>query len=163
MRILAAAGLMMLAALGAPAFGQTLMKDFSWTEMRAELVAAGAEVTRDGASDDSRYLVGKDDTGLTFSVYGMQCDTKEITQRCTGADFVASFTLKDPSTINTVLDDVDYAALGDYKGDDGNLKISRYVIFDHGIARENLQVNIEVFLRLSNDIWDDLDDRELLK
>ena len=163
MRKLAALALFALALLGAPAFAQTIMKDFSWTEMRAELVKAGAEVTREDVSGDQRYLVAKDDTGLIFAAYGFQCDNKETTQRCTGADLVASFTLKDPAKINEVLDQIDYAALSDYKGDDGRFKVSRYIIFDNGITRENLQVNLEVFMRLSNNIWDDLDDKDLLQ
>ena len=119
-------------------------------------------MTKEGVSGDQRFMAGKDDTDLVFAVYGAQCDNKEITQRCTGADFVCSFTLKDPSKISDVLDMVDYAALGDYKGGDGRLKVSRYIIFDGGITNENLQANIEVFLRLSNDIWDKLDDADLL-
>jgi len=156
--VLAAAG-----AFGAPAFAQSIMKDFSWPEMRAEIAVAGAEVTRDDITGDLRYLAGKDDTGLVFAVYGFQCDSKETSQRCTGADFVSSFTFKDPATVNDALAQIDYASLADYKGDDERLKIARYVIFDNGITRENLQANIEVFLRLSNKIWDDLDDDGLLK
>lgn len=155
--VLAAAG-----ALGAPAFAQAVVKDFSWPEMRAELVTAGVEVTKDDIAGDTRYLVGKDDTGLVFAVYGFQCDSKETSQRCTGADFVSSFTFKDPATVNDTLAKIDYAALADYKGDDERLKIARYIIFDHGITRENLQANIEVFLRLSNQVWDDLDEQDLL-
>ena len=130
--------------------------------MRAELVEQGAEVTKEGVSGEQRFMSAKAKSGLVFAVYGAQCDTKEITQRCTGADIISSFTLKDPSKISDILDMVDYAALGDYKGDDGRLKVSRYVIFDGGITHENLQTNIEVFLALSNQIWDKLDDADLL-
>lgn len=158
MRILAILAIAALGASGAPAFAQSIMKDFTWADMRAVIEAAGATVTREDIADEQRYLVGKDDSGLVFAVYGFQCDNKETYQRCTGADFVSSFTLKDPGAIDGILDSVNYAALADYKGDDGRLKIARYVIFDNGITRENLQVNAEVFLRLSNDIWDKLDD-----
>ncbi len=153
-----------LAGFGAPAFAQTsLLKDFSWAEMRAELVEAGIEVTKEGLSGDQRFLAGKDDTDLVFGVYGAQCDNQETTQRCTGADFISSFTLKDPAKIHDILDTIDYAALGDYKGSDGRLKVARYVIFDGGITRENLQTNIKVFLALSNEIWDKLDDADQLQ
>jgi hypothetical protein len=162
MRILAVLALAALSVTAAPSFAQALVKDYSWPEMRAELVQQGVEVTKEGVSGDQRFMSGKDKSGLVFAVYGAQCDNSEITQRCTGADIIASFTLKDPSKISDVLDMVDYAALGDYKGDDGRLKVSRYIIFDHGITHENLQTNIEVFLNLSNQIWDKLDDAELL-
>ena len=163
MRILAVAALAALGAIAMPASAQALQKDFSWTEMRAELVKAGTEVTKEGVSGDQRFMSGKEKSGLVFAVYGAQCDNPEITQRCTGADMISSFTLKESAKISDVLDMVDYAALGDYKGDDGRLKVSRYVIFDGGITHENLQTNIEVFLRLSNAIWDKLDDAELLE
>jgi hypothetical protein len=163
MRVLVVLALTTLVSVGVPAFGQEVMKDFSWTEMRAELTGAGAEITREDIADEQRYLAAKDDTGLVFGVYGFQCDNKEATQRCTGADFIASFTLKDPATINDVLDDIDYAALADYKGDDGKFKVSRYVIFDNGITRGNLRTNIEVFMNISNEIWDKLDDADKLK
>ena len=48
---------------------------------------------------------------------------------------------------------VDYAALGDHKGDDGRLGVPA-MSFRRRHHAENLQTNIEVFLRLSNDIWD---------
>jgi hypothetical protein len=162
MRILAILALAALGGAALPASAQTLKKDFSWPEMRAELVEQGVEVTKEGMSGDQRFMSGKDDTGLVFAVYGAQCDNTEITQRCTGADIISSFTLKDPAKIYEVLDMIDYAALGDYKGDDGRFKVSRYIIFDGGITHENLQTNIEVFLNLSNQIWDKLDDKDLL-
>ncbi|HEV7691437.1 MAG TPA: hypothetical protein VGO52_11460 [Hyphomonadaceae bacterium] len=165
MRTLAiAAALCAAGYFGAPAHAQqALRKDFSWEEMRAELIVAGVEVTKDGVAGDQRYLSAKAKSGLVFAVYGAQCDNKEITQRCTGADIISSFTLKDPAKIHDVLDMIDFAALGDYKGDDGRFKVSRYVIFDGGITHENLQSNLEVFLALSNQIWDKLDDAELLQ
>jgi hypothetical protein len=162
MRTLAVLALTALGAMASPAFGQSVMKDYSWPDMRAALVEQGVEVTKEGISGEQRFLSGKDKTGLVFAVYGAQCDNPEITQRYTGADIISSFTLKDPSKINEILEMIDYAALGDYKGDDGRFKVSRYVIFDGGITHENLKTNLEVFLRLSNDIWDKLDDAKLL-
>lgn len=165
MRILTglALGLSRLALLGgAPAFAQApVMKDYSWTEMRAEVVTAGAEVTKEGESGKSHFLTVKDDTGLIFGIYGFECDS--ATQRCRGADFIASFTLKDPSQADAVLNTLDYAAVGDYRDDEGHVKISRYVIFDGGITQENLQTNIAVFLSLANQAWDKLDADKVLE
>src|SRR5262249_25242090 len=113
-------------------------------------------------SDGIHYLQGKTESGLIFAAYGMECDSKEATQRCTGAEFIASFTLADKTKIDQALDLIDFAAGNDYKGTDGNLKLSRYVLFDNGITAANLKVNIEVFLNLANQAWDKLDDAELL-
>ena len=76
---------------------------------------------------------------------------------------VASFTLADPNYLEEALDLIDYAALADYKGVDGNVKLSRYVIFDHGITPANFKTNIEVFLSISDKVWDKLDEEDFLK
>jgi len=165
MRILngMAPGLSALALMSSsPAFAQAVvMKDYSWTEMRAEVAKAGAEVTSEGESGSSHYLAAKDDTGLIFGIYGFECDS--ATQRCRGADMIASFTLKDASQADTVLNMLDYAAVSDYRDDQGRVKISRYVIFDGGITQANLQTNITVFLSLANQTWDKLDEEKLLQ
>jgi hypothetical protein len=162
MRLLAALALMALGSTGAPAFAQNLMKDFSWAEMRSELTTAGLTITDEGLSGDLRYMAVKADSGLVYGVYGFQCDTPEASQRCTGAEFVASFTLAEDDLIDDALAAVDYAALADYRGDDGKLKISRYIIFDGGISHDNLQANLEVFTRLTDKIWDMLDENDWL-
>jgi hypothetical protein len=160
---LAFTGLSSFALSGAPAFAQQVVKDFSWGEMRDQIVKAGAAITKEGVSGDQRYMSGKDDTGMSFGVYGFECDSAEPTQRCRGADMIASFTLKDASKGDTVLNMLDYAAVSDYRDDEGHVKISRYMIFDGGVTQENLQTNITVFLNLANQAWDKLDDAGLLK
>lgn len=158
------------AALGAagffcaPAHAQMVMLNFSIPEMRQQLTDQKVTITKeDQTTEGLRFLQGKTESGLVFAAYGMECDTKEVTQRCTGLEMIASFTLADAATIDKALDLVDYAAVSDYKGSDGNLKLSRYVIFDNGITPANLKVNIEVFLSLSNQAWDKLDEAKLLK
>lgn len=163
MRVLAALALMALGSMGAPAFAQSLMKDFSWADMRSELTKAGLVITDEGLSGDLRYMAVTADSGLVFGVYGFQCDTPEASQRCTGAEFVASFTLAKDDLIDDALAAVDFAALADYRGNDGKLKISRYIIFDGGISHDNLQANLEVFTRLTDKIWDMLDENDWLK
>lgn len=165
MRTLAiAAALGAAGFISAPAHAQMVMLNFSFPEMRQQLTDQKATITNESQTDDGlRYLSAKTDAGLIFSVYGIQCDTNEPTQRCTGAEMIASFTLADPTQIDKALDLIDYAALSDYKGSDGNLKLSRYVIFDNDITPANLKTNIEVFLGLANQAWDKLDDAKLLK
>ena len=163
MKITVLAALAALALTGAPAFAQAVMLNFSFSEMRDQLVAQGVTVTKEeDTAEGLHYLQAKDDTGLIFAVYGMECDSKAVTQRCTGAEMLASFTLSDKTKIDQALDMVDFAAVSDYKGTDGNVKISRYIIFDNGITPANLKVNIEVFLSLTNQVWDKLDDADLL-
>lgn len=163
MRILAIAALSLAGLVGMPASAQAVMLNFSFPELRQQLVDQGVTISKEAdAKDEQRFIQGKDDTGLIFAAYGMECDSKEITQRCTGAELLASFTLADKSKIDQALDLIDYAAVSDYKGPDGNVKISRYIIFDNGITPANFKTNIEVFLSLANNVWDTLDDADLL-
>jgi hypothetical protein len=147
----------------APASAQSVMLNFSFPELRQQLTDLKATVSKEADTDEkTHYLEAKADTGLIFAVYGAECDSKEASQRCRGAELIASFTLADKAKVGEVLDLVDYAALADYKGGDGNLKVSRYVIFDHGITQANFKSNIEVFLSLSNKVWDMLDEKDYL-
>jgi hypothetical protein len=153
-----------LALAGAPAFGQTVMLNFSFPELRQHLTDLKSTVTKEGDTEDKvHYLEAKAESGLIYAVYGLECDSAETTQRCRGAEMIASFSLADKSKIEEALDQIDYAALADYKGSDGDVKVSRYVIFDNGITPANFKTNIEVFLSISDDIWDKLDEEGFLK
>jgi hypothetical protein len=144
-----------LALAGAPAFGQAVMLNYSFPEMRQQLVDVKSTVKSEGETQDKiRYLEAQAETGLNYGVYGFECDSKEATQRCRGAEMVASFDFARPDEVDEALELIDYAAVADYKGTDGKLKLSRYVIFDNGITPGNLKVNIEVFLSISSKVWD---------
>lgn len=161
MRFLALSAIAALAC--APASAQSMMLNFSFPELRQQLTDLKTTVTKEGDTDEkTHFMEAKADTGLVFAVYGAECDSKDAGQRCRGAELVASFTLADKAKVGDALDLVDYAALADYKGADGNVKVSRYVIFDHGITQANFKSNIEVFLNLSNKVWDLLDEKGYL-
>jgi hypothetical protein len=162
MKRVALSAMAMLAVAGAPAFGQTVMLNFSFPELRQQLTDLKSTVSKEGDTDDKiHYLEAKAESGMIYAVYGAECD--EAIQRCRGAEMIASFSLADKSDIDDALDMIDYAAVADYKGADGNVKISRYVIFDNGITPANLKTNIEVFLSIANKVWDKLDEEKLLE
>jgi hypothetical protein len=159
MKITAFSILSALALAGAPAFGQTVMLNFSFPEMRQQMTDLKSTVTKEAETGEKvRYLEGKAESGLVYAVYGFECDSQEPSQRCRGAEMIASFTLERKDDVDEAMDLIDYAAVADYKGSDGNLKLSRYVIFDNGITPANLKVNLEVFLNISNKVWDMLED-----
>lgn len=163
MKLVALSALAVMAFAGAPAFGQSVMLNFSFEELRQQLTDLKSTVTNEAETEDKvHYLEAKTESGLVYTVYGVQC-AAEVPQRCRGAEMVASFTLADPNDIEEALDMIDYAALADYKGTDGNVKLSRYVIFDHGITPANFKTNIEVFLSISDKVWDKLDEEDFLK
>jgi hypothetical protein len=160
MKIATLSALATLALAATPAFGQAVMLNYSFPEMRQQLTDLKSTVTEEGDTEEEKthYLEAKSESGLIYAVYGAECDSKETTQRCRGAEFIASFELADDSDVDEVLELIDYAAISDYKGSDGDLKVSRYVILDNGITPANLKVNIEVFLSISNKVWDLLED-----
>ena len=161
MKRFALAAVLAAAGLGAPAFAQTsVLKDFSWADMRTALEGAKATVKEESVTDGgTRYLSAKDADGLNFNVYGHECDTKETSQRCRGAELSASFTLKSNADVPKALAGIDYAAVADDEDGDGKIKMVRYLIFDDGITPGNLKVNLDVFLNISNDVWTYLSDK----
>jgi hypothetical protein len=163
MKPVALSALAAMAFAGAPAYGQTVMLNFSFPELRQQMIDVKSTVTNEADTEEKvHYLEAKTESGLTYVVYGVQCDSAEATQRCSGAEMVASFSLADKSDVEEALDLIDYAALADYKGTDGNVKLSRYVIFDHGITPANFKTNLEVFLSIADKVWDKLDEEGLL-
>lgn len=150
------------AALGfgsAPAFGQTVMLNFSFPELKQQLIDLKSTIKKEAETDDKiRFIEAESPDGLIYGVYGLECDSKEPTQRCRGAEMIASFDLERDGDINEALDLIDYAAVADYKGTDNRLKLSRYVIFDDGITPANFKVNITVFTNIANDVWDMLEE-----
>ena len=164
MKRVALSALAALALAGAPAFGQTVMLNFSFPELRQQLTDLKSTITDEDETEDKiRYLEAKTESGLVYAIYGLECEGAADTQRCRGAEIVASFSLADKSKAEYALGLIDYAAIADYKGTDGDVKLSRYVIFDNGITPANFKTNIEVFLSLANKVWDKLDDEDLLK
>jgi len=163
MRIIATTILAALALAGAPASAQAVMLNFSFAEMRQQMTDLKSTFKREAVTDEGvRFVEAEAESGLIYAIYGLECDNKEATQRCRGAEMVASFKLKDEGDVPDALAEIDYAAVADYKGDDGRLKLSRYVIFDNGITAANLKVNLEVFLNISEDVWDYLDEEGYL-
>jgi hypothetical protein len=164
MKIVALSAMAAVAIAGAPAFGQTVMLNFSFPELRQQLTDAKSTVSKEAdTAEKIHYLEAKTESGLIYAVYGSECDSQEATQRCRGAEMIASFSLADKSEIDVALDLIDYAAIADYKGTDGNVKVSRYVIFDNGITPANFKANIEVFISIADKVWDKLDEEDLLK
>ena len=163
MKIVALSALSALALIGAPASGQTVMLNFSFPELRQHLTDLKSTVTGEADTDDKvHYLEAKTGSGLIYAVYGLECDSAE-TQRCRGAEIIASFSLADKGKAQEALDLIDYAAVADYRGSDGNVKLSRYVIFDNGITPANFRTNIEVFVSIADAVWDRLDEKGLLE
>jgi hypothetical protein len=159
MKIIELSALAVLALAGAPASGQTVMLNFSFPELRQQLteikVTPGSESE---TTDKLRYLEAKTESGLNLGVYGIECDSKEPTQRCRGAEIVASFELGSGEKVADAMELIDYAAVADIDGGNGRLRLTRYVIFDEGITPGNFRTNLTVFISIADKVWDLLDD-----
>ncbi|MEQ1608959.1 MAG: hypothetical protein ABL956_08355 [Hyphomonadaceae bacterium] len=152
------------AAFACPtAFGQALMQNFSWPEMRQALESEGSTIIAEGADGDIRYFDAKSEDNLNFTVFGFECDTNEPTQRCSGALLAASLTPKDDDALAKGLDAIDSLSVDDRTSPRKNIRLTRYIIFGGGIAAGNLQENISVFLSTSQNAWKMLGDKDLLK
>ncbi|MDP3735938.1 MAG: hypothetical protein Q8R02_01035 [Hyphomonadaceae bacterium] len=156
MKLLVAGGLFAAAVIAAPASAQTVMTDFSFDDLRLVFADLKDTVTdEDTNSDGIHFIEAKTEGGLSYVIYGRQCAT-EKPLRCTGAQIMSSFTIKS-ARLAEAIQAIDYAAVSDFAEDD-ELKLSRYLIFDGGITRENLKTNLTVFRSIADKAWDLLTD-----
>jgi hypothetical protein len=164
MKRVALSTLAALSLAGAPTFGQTVMLNFSFPEMREQVAAIKATPGKEGETEDkTHYLQAEAESGLNFTIYGIECDSKEATQRCRGAEIVSSFDLASEEKVTKAMELIDYAAVADIDGGDGRLRLSRYVIFDEGITPGNLRTNLKVFISIADDVWDMLDEEDFFE
>ena len=142
----------LIAAFGCPvAFGQALMPNFSWPEMRTTLEALNVAITEQGADGDIRYFDARRGY-VVFSIFGFGCDTKEPTQRCSSALLSTSITPKDADSLAKAIDAIDNMAVDDGVSPEGNIRLRRYIMFDEGISPGNLKSNLTVFLNVSQGV-----------
>lgn len=154
----AAAMLCLLAAVPAKA---ATMSDWATPEMKQVLTELDVKISDSGTLDDGDpYVSGvAPDSGLKFTVYGTACTGDGAKRRCQGAELSTSFTLDNAAAVEKKVKELDYAAVSIFASkdaDDPALQVTRYVIFDNGIERENLKSNITVFLSIAEEIWDKL-------
>lgn len=154
-RTLVMAGVMAFGlALAGAANAQTYLADWGVADMRAVMTAAGSTVVKDGVLDDGNpYVSGKASSGLNFTVTGRVCSGAGAAKRCKGALLETRFTLGTDAEVEAKMKEFDFAAVTIANGGDGDLLVSRYLILDYGVHRENLEINISVFTGIADDIW----------
>lgn len=129
-----------------------LLSDWGLSDMKTALTAAGATITKEGTLDGGAPYVGANSAnGMKFVIYGTVCTGTPA--RCKGANMSASFTLDSDADVDAREKKIDRSAVGVRNAGDNSLEVSRYMIFDGGISRANLATNIEVFIEVSEDIW----------
>jgi hypothetical protein len=141
-----------LSVPGAASAQSGMLSDWGVADMKQAITAAGATVTKDGALDNGApYVSGVTTSGMKFAIYGTVCSGTP--KRCKGANMSASFTLDSDAEVDAREKKIDRSAVGVRNAGDNSLEVSRYLIFDDGISRGNLKVNIEVFLEVAEEIW----------
>lgn len=144
-------------ALAGAAGAQTYLTDWGVADMRAALAAAGATVTADGLHDDGNpYVSAKTAGGLKFTASGRVCSGAPPARRCKGALLETRFTLASDAEVETWIKQLDFAAVSITNGGEGDLLVSRYLILDYGVNRQNLEINVSVFTGIAEDIWSKL-------
>ena len=112
---------------------------FLLDDLGAQFIAAGR--TGDGAP----FVFGEFDDGLTFGAYAV-CAGPDGTD-CRGLELMAVYGSSASSDVISGIDR-DYPAISLYKSDSQKVRVSRYVILDHGISWSNLVENAAVFRML---------------
>lgn len=157
MRIVFVAVLAALAWGSATASAQTMMSDWSMAEMSGLLTEEGVSVLDMGQNSSGQPIIeAMAPNGRRITIFGTECQGAGQAQRCTGAEITTEFTLQGPAALAEAWRTLDFAAVSFVGMGDNRLRMTRYVIFDNGIARENLRVNIQVFIAIAGLVADRL-------
>jgi hypothetical protein len=157
-KTIAAAGAIAVAlSFAGAAQAQQYLPDWGIKDMRDAVIASGAKVNREDNSGDP-YIAAQTPEGLKFTISGRVCEGAAGAKRCKGAFLQASFTMDSESDVDAAVKKwgPEYAAISVTNDGDNGMLVSRYLIFDHGIHRENLSLNISVFYGIAEAIWDEL-------
>jgi len=139
-------------ALSTPAAAQSLLNDWAIPDVSQAITGAGATVTGSGTDENGAlYVTAKAPSGMKFLAYGTVCSG--ATKRCKGLNLSAGFTQESDAQVNKRMLEIDRMAVGVRNGGENSLDVNRYLIFDNGITRANLQTNVEVFISIAEDIW----------
>lgn len=163
--MLAASALAVAVACGGAAGAQgphqsAYLSDWGAADMKSAVAAAGSTVVReDIVEDGAPYIAAKTPGGLKYTITGRVCDlppgARSGAKRCRGAIVQTRFTLDSEAAVDAAAKKFsrEFAAVSVSNAGDKDLLVSRYLIFDHGLHRENLTLNLSVFTGIAEDIW----------
>ncbi len=117
----------------------------SWTPAQMKTLAQGMglTVTQEATLDNGDpVLAVRSVAGAGFVIQGAACEAT----RCRGATLMAFVTYETPAKAQEALKRLDFAAVQVRADEPKVLTLSRYLVFDGGIHRDNLRANVELFL-----------------
>ncbi|ATQ41859.1 hypothetical protein [Caulobacter mirabilis] len=130
---------------------EPLMTDWALEDVRALIVERGETVSDSGVENGQLFVAGRTAAGMNFVAYGVGCAGTPV--RCKGLNLTTGYRLSNSAEVDQALKQINLVAVGSRNGGDSALDLNRYVLFDGGIARANLKANIDVFFRLTGQVW----------
>ena len=158
MKSMAAAGALAIAvSFAGAAQAQSYISDWGIADMRQAVIAAGGTVNREDNTKDP-YVAAQMPSGLKFTISGRVCEGADGAKRCKGALLQTSFTMDSDSEVDVAVKkwSPQFAATSVSNDGSKGLMLSRYLIFDYGVHRDNLRLNIQVFTGIAEDIWGEI-------
>lgn len=136
---------------------QSYLADWGIADMRQAVIDSGSSVVREDNTGDP-YVAAKTADGLKFTITGRVCDGAAGAKRCKGAFVQSSFTMDSEAEVDAAVKKwgPQYAAISVTNDGNKGMLVSRYLIFDYGIHRSNLSLNLSVFTGIAEAIWDGL-------
>ncbi|MBX3480313.1 MAG: hypothetical protein KF842_07925 [Caulobacter sp.] len=132
-----------------PAPAPTLIASWTSAEMKAVVTGMGLTVTRETRLDNGDpMLVVKGPSGASFVIQGAACTGIGPAMRCQGADLIALVRYETPAKTQAAIERISYPVVNVAVDEGNTVSISRYIIFDEGIHRRNLEANLKVFLAI---------------
>lgn len=135
---------------------QSYISDWGIADMRQAVVAAGATVTREDSTEDL-YIDAKTAKGLEFTIIGNGCKGADGSKRCTGAFLRTRFPMVSDAEVDVAVKKwAPYAVIAVRNDGSKGMLVTRYLIFDYGVHRDNLRLNLQVFIGRAEKIRDEL-------
>lgn len=154
--MLAGGALVIAVSFAGAAQAQSYIPDWGIADMRQAVVAAGATVTREDNTKDP-YIAAKTAGGVEFTITGNGCEGADGSKRCRGALLQARFPMASDAEVDMAVKKWGpYAAIKVLNDGSKGLVVTRYLIFDFGVHRDNIRVNLQVFINFFKNIGGEL-------
>jgi len=152
---IAGAAAALVVTFAGAAQAQSYIPDWGIADMRQAVIDAGSSIVREDNTGDP-YIAAKTAEGLKYTITGRVCEGAAGSKRCKGAFVQSSFTMASDAEVDAAVKKwaPEYAAVSISNDGSKGMLVSRYLIFDYGIHRSNLSLNLQVFTGIAEEIWD---------
>ena len=112
-----------------------------------------------GISEERPYLAFKTPDGINVATIGTACHDDTGKRACYGVQMIAEMSPGKNTDADGLVEEFNatYAAAKFYHVD-GKVRVSRYLVLDDGVSRENFKANIDVLLQIAGAIRKEVTD-----